>query len=171
YAVAIVLFNLIGVLVLYAFQRLQQWLPVNPAHMGAVSPDSSLNTAVSFVTNTNWQGYSGESTMSYLTQMAALTVQNFLSAATGIAVVVALIRGLARHGAKTIGNFWVDLTRITLYVLTPLAMVVALVLASQGVIQNLSPYEEVTTLEQKAAQTLPMGPVASQEAIKEVGTN
>jgi potassium-transporting ATPase potassium-binding subunit len=171
YAVALLLFNTFGLVVAYALQRLQAWLPLNPQQFAAVTPDSAFNTAVSFVTNTNWQGYSGESTMSYLTQMAALAVQNFLSAATGIAVVVALIRGLARHGAKTIGNFWVDLTRITLYVLTPLAAIVALVLASQGTIQNLSAYKEVTPLEQSAPQTLPMGPVASQEAIKELGTN
>jgi K+-transporting ATPase ATPase A chain len=175
YAVALLVFNALGVLVVYAFQRLQAWLPLNPQQFGSVSPDSSLNTAISFVSNTNWQGYSGESTMSYLTQMAALAVQNFLSAATGIAVAVALIRGLARHGARTIGNFWVDLTRITLYVLLPLSVVLALVLASQGVIQNLSAYKQVTTLEPVSAtvttQTLPMGPVASQEAIKELGTN
>jgi potassium-transporting ATPase potassium-binding subunit len=171
YAVALLVFNAIGVVVAYAFQRLQAWLPLNPQQFAAVTPDSSFNTAVSFVTNTNWQGYSGESTMSYLTQMAALAVQNFLSAATGIAAVVALIRGLARHGAKTIGNFWVDVTRVTLYVLLPLSVVLALVLASQGVIQNLGAYKHVTTVEQSTTQTLPMGPVASQEAIKELGTN
>ena len=199
YAIALLVFNVLGVLVVYAFQRLQAWLPLNPQQFAAVTPDSSFNTAISFVTNTNWQGYSGESTMSYLTQMAALAVQNFLSAATGIAVVVALIRGLARHNAKTIGNFWVDLTRITLYVLLPLSVVLALVLASQGVIQNLSAYKQVTTLEPvtyqqpkvdaagkpvldekgnpvlesatATTQTLPMGPIASQEAIKELGTN
>jgi K+-transporting ATPase ATPase A chain len=199
YAVALLVFNALGVVVVYAFQRLQMVLPLNPQQFAAVTPDSSFNTAISFVSNTNWQGYSGESTMSYLTQMAALAVQNFLSAATGIAVVVALIRGLARHNAKTIGNFWVDLTRITLYVLLPLSVVLALVLASQGVIQNLSAYKQVTTLEpvtyqqpkvdaagkpvldakgnavQESAtattQTLPMGPVSSQEAIKELGTN
>jgi K+-transporting ATPase ATPase A chain len=199
YAIALIVFNTSGLLVAYSLQRLQGWLPLNPQHFAGVSPDSSFNTAVSFVANTNWQGYSGESTMSYLTQMAALAVQNFLSAATGIAVAVALIRGLARHGAKTIGNFWVDLTRITLYVLMPLAVVMALVLASQGVIQNLSAYKEVTRLEPitypqpkvdaagkplldakgdaatepvtATTQTLPMGPVASQEAIKEFGTN
>ena len=176
YTVGVLAFSTLGLVAVYAFQRLQGGLPLNPQQFTAVSPDSSFNTAVSFVTNTNWQGYSGESTMSYLTQMAALAVQNFASAATGIAVAVALIRGLARHGAKTIGNFWVDLTRITLYVLLPLSVVLALVLASQGVIQNLSAYKTVTTVEQPQAQkvttqTLPMGPVASQEAIKELGTN
>jgi K+-transporting ATPase ATPase A chain len=172
YAIGVLLFSTFGLLLTYAFQRLQGWLPLNPQHFTAVSPDSAFNTAISFVANTNWQGYSGESTMSYLTQMAALAVQNFVSAATGIAVVVALIRGLARHGAKTIGNFWVDLTRITLYVLVPLAVVVALILASQGVLQNLSPYKTVNTIESSATtQTLPMGPIASQEAIKELGTN
>jgi potassium-transporting ATPase potassium-binding subunit len=171
YAIALLLFNTLGVLVLYALQRLQAWLPFNPQQFGGVTPDSSFNTAVSFVTNTNWQGYSGEVTMSYFTQMAGLAVQNFLSAATGMAVVVALIRGLARSGAKTIGNFWVDLTRVTLYVLLPLSVVLALVLASQGVIQNFSPYKEVTTVESATPQTLPMGPIASQEAIKELGTN
>ena len=120
YALAILLFNLLGVLAVYALQRLQLWLPLNPQGMANVSPDSSFNTAVSFVTNTNWQGYAGESTMSYLTQMLALAVQNFLSAATGIVVVIALIRGFARHTAQTIGNAWVDLTRITLYVLLPI---------------------------------------------------
>jgi potassium-transporting ATPase potassium-binding subunit len=199
YAIALLVFNTLGLFAVYAFQRLQMWLPLNPQQFGNVTPDSSFNTAVSFVGNTNWQGYGGESTMSYLTQMAALAVQNFVSAATGIAVLAALIRGLARHAAKTIGNFWVDLTRITLYVLLPLSVVLSLLLASQGVIQNLSPYKEVTTLEpltyQQAkvdaagkpvvdekgnpvtesatatTQTLPMGPIASQEAIKELGTN
>jgi len=176
YTVGVLAFSTLGLVAVYAFQRLQGGLPLNPQQFLAVSPDSSFNTAISFVANTNWQGYSGESTMSYLTQMAALAVQNFASAATGIAVAVALIRGLARHGAKTIGNFWVDLTRITLYVLLPLSVVLALVLASQGVIQNLSAYKTVTTVEQPQAQkvttqTLPMGPVASQEAIKELGTN
>jgi K+-transporting ATPase ATPase A chain len=199
YAIALLIFNALGVLVVYALQRLQAWLPLNPQTFTAVTPDSSFNTAVSFVTNTNWQGYSGESTMSYLTQMAALAVQNFLSAATGIVVAIALIRGLARHTAETIGNFWVDMTRATLYVLLPLSTLLALVLVSQGVIQNLRAYQDVNTIEpitydapkldaqgnpftttdgkaitERAttqSQTLPMGPIASQEAIKEIGTN
>ncbi len=134
-------------LAVYALQRLQGVLPLNPQAMAAVTPDSAFNTAVSFVTNTNWQGYGGEATMSYLTQMLALTVQNFLSAATGIVVVVALVRGFARHSAQAIGNVWVDLTRATLWVLLPLSFVFALVLVGQGVIQNFKPYETVTTLE------------------------
>ncbi len=146
YAIALLVFNALGALLVYALQRLQYWLPLNPQHFAAVSPDSSFNTAVSFVTNTNWQGYSGESTMSYLTQMAGLAVQNFLSAATGIVVAIALIRGLARHSAKAIGNFWVDVTRATLYVLLPMALVLALALVSQGVIQNFSAYKDVTML-------------------------
>lgn len=170
YALAILLFNALGALAVYAMQRLQLWLPLNPQAMANVSPDSSFNTAVSFVTNTNWQGYGGESTMSYLTQMLGLAVQNFLSAATGIVVVIALIRGFARHTAKTIGNAWVDLTRITLYVLLPISLVYAVFLVGQGVIQNFDAYKNVTTLEH-ARQTLAMGPVASQEAIKMLGTN
>jgi len=178
YAVALLVFNALGTLLVYALQRLQYWLPLNPQHFTAVSPESSFNTAVSFVTNTNWQGYAPESTMSYLTQMAGLAVQNFLSAATGIVVAVALIRGLARHSVKAIGNFWADLTRSTLYVLLPIAFVLALALVGQGVIQNLSAYKTVTMLQPvmyqnvtTQTQTLPMGPVASQEAIKELGTN
>ena len=136
YALALLLFNALGGLLVYLLQRLQVWLPLNPQHFANVSPDSSFNTAVSFITNTNWQGYSGESTMSYLTQMAGLAVQNFLSAATGIVVAIALIRGLARHSSKSIGNFWVDLTRCTLYVLVPISAVLALVLVSQGAIQT-----------------------------------
>ena len=170
YALALVLFNALGVLAVYALQRLQLWLPLNPQQMANVSPDSSFNTAVSFVTNTNWQGYAGETTMSYLTQMLALTVQNFLSAATGIVVAIALMRGFARHTAHNIGNAWVDLTRITLYVLLPLALLFAVVLVSQGVIQNFAAYQDVTTLD-NATQTVAMGPVASQEAIKMIGTN
>ena len=170
YALAILLFNGLGVLAVYALQRLQLWLPLNPQQLGNVSPDSAFNTAVSFVTNTNWQGYAGESTMSYLTQMLALTVQNFLSAATGIVVAIALIRGFARHTAQSVGNAWVDLTRITFYVLLPLALAFAVVLVSQGAIQNFAAYQDVTTLE-NATQTLAMGPVASQEAIKMIGTN
>ncbi|MGB5062863.1 MAG: potassium-transporting ATPase subunit KdpA, partial [Candidatus Competibacter sp.] len=170
YALALLLFNGLGVLAVYALQRLQSWLPLNPQQMANVSSDSAFNTAVSFVTNTNWQGYAGESTMSYLTQMLALTVQNFLSAATGIVVVIALIRGFARHTAQSVGNAWVDLTRITLYVLLPLALIFAVFLIGQGAIQNFTAYQDVTTLE-KATQTLAMGPVASQEAIKMIGTN
>ncbi len=170
YTIAILLFNVFGVLVVFLVQILQAGLPLNPQEMGNVTVHSAFNTAVSFVTNTNWQGYGGESTMSYLTQMLALAVQNFLSAATGIAVVIALIRGLARHSAATIGNAWVDLTRITLYVLLPLSLLFALFMVSQGVIQNFSAYVDVTTME-GATQSLAMGPVASQEAIKMIGTN
>jgi K+-transporting ATPase ATPase A chain len=170
YAIALLLFNVLGGLIVYGLQRLQPFLPLNPQKFAAVSPDSSFNTAVSFITNTNWQGYSGESTMGYLTQMAGLAVQNFLSAATGIAVAIALIRGFARHTITTIGNFWVDVTRCSLYVLLPLSAVLALALASQGVIQNLDAYKDATTVETQT-QTLPMGPIASQEAIKELGTN
>jgi len=133
YAVALMLFNVLGIIVVYAIQRAQVFLPLNPMGMAAVSPESSFNTAVSFVSNTNWQGYGGESTMSYLTQMLALTVQNFVSAATGMAVLVALIRGFAQKQAKTLGNFWVDLVRTTLYILIPLSIILAVVLVSQGV--------------------------------------
>ncbi len=171
YTLALLLFNALGALAVYLLQRLQLWLPLNPQHFANVSPDSSFNTAVSFITNTNWQGYSGESTMSYLTQMAGLAVQNFLSAATGIVVAIALVRGLARHSSKSIGNLWVDLTRCTLYILLPLSTVLALVLASQGAIQNFEAYKDVTTIEAAQTQTLPMGPIASQESIKELGTN
>ena len=199
YAIAILLFNSLGAIFLYVLQRMQEWLPLNPQHFANVSPDSSFNTAVSFITNTNWQGYSGESTMSYLTQMVGLAVQNFLSAATGIVVAIALIRGFARHGAATIGNFWVDVTRVTLYVLLPISTLLAIVLVSQGVVQTFSAYRDVATVEsltyQQAksdaqgtlikdtsgnpiqemvtthTQTLPMGPMASQESIKELGTN
>ena len=171
YAFAILIFNALGLLAVYLLQRMQFWLPLNPQSMANVSPDSAFNTAISFVTNTNWQGYAGESTMSYLTQMLALSVQNFFSAATGIAVVIALIRGFSRHTANTIGNAWVDLTRVTLYVLLPLSVIVAVVLAGQGVIQNFDAYKEVATLQEPTTQTLAMGPVASQEAIKMLGTN
>jgi len=199
YAFAILLFSLFGVLAVYALQRLQLWLPLNPQAMVNVSPDSAFNTAISFVSNTNWQGYGGEATMSYLTQMLALGVQNFFSAATGIVVVIALIRGFARHSAKTVGNAWVDLTRVTLYVLLPISIVYAVFLVSQGTIQNFDAYKDVTTLEvthydtpkldaagqpmkdqkgvaltepaETQTQTLAMGPVASQEAIKMLGTN
>src|SRR5450759_2734114 len=144
YAIALLLFNVLGAVMVYGLQRLQLFLPLNPQKFAAVSPDSSFNTAVSFITNTNWQGYSGESTMGYLVQMAGLAVQNFLSAATGIAVAIALIRGSARHTGTTIGNFWVDITRATLYVLLPIAAVLALALVSQGVIQNFDGYKDAT---------------------------
>jgi K+-transporting ATPase ATPase A chain len=170
YALSLILFNALGVGVVYALQRLQHLLPLNPQGMGAVSPDSAFNTAVSFVSNTNWQGYGGESTMSYLTQMLGLSVQNFLSAATGIVVVVALIRGFVRHGEQGLGNVWADLLRTTLWVLLPISFVYALFLMHQGVIQNFLPYVEVQTLAGQT-QTLAMGPVASQEAIKMLGTN
>jgi K+-transporting ATPase ATPase A chain len=199
YSIAMLVFNLVGLLAVYALQRMQQWLPLNPQHFPAVSADSSFNTAISFASNTNWQGYGGESTMSYLTQMLGLGVQNFLSAATGIAVLIALIRGFTRRTAKTIGNFWVDMTRSTLYVLLPLSFVLALVLVSQGVVQNFSAYKrvpllqpttitetvkdasgnavkdaqgkEVTKQTPVTEQTLPLGPAASQIAIKQLGTN
>ena len=199
YAIALLVFNALGALFVYAIQRLQAWLPLNPQTLPNVSPDSSFNTAVSFVSNTNWQGYGGESTMSYLTQMLALTVQNFLSAATGMAVAYALIRGFSSRSSKSIGNFWVDMTRSTLYVLLPISAIFAVFLMGQGVIQNFSAYKDVTLLDpatytqpkngpdgqpQKDAQgnpvtetltaktqTLAMGPVASQEAIKMIGTN
>jgi K+-transporting ATPase ATPase A chain len=170
YAAAILAFNFVGILFLFALQLAQGTLPMNPQGFGAPTWDSALNTAVSFVTNTNWQGYGGESTMSYLTQMLGLTVQNFLSAATGIAVGVALMRGFARRTADTIGNAWVDMTRVTLYLLLPLSVVMAIGLVADGVIQNLDAYPTVTTLE-GASQTIAMGPVASQEAIKMLGTN
>ena len=199
YALAVLVFSLMGVIGLYALQRLQTWLPLNPQRMPNVTPDSSFNTALSFVTNTNWQSYGGETTMSYLTQMLGLGVQNFVSAAAGIAVLFALIRGFARHSAQTIGNFWADLYRITVYLLLPLSLVFALILVSQGVIQNFAPYQDVSTLEPTRyealqlgsnaeleqdttgqlvnesqsihKQTLPMGPAASQIAIKQLGTN
>ncbi len=170
YTVAALLFSLSGMLLLYGLQRLQGLLPLNPQGFGPVAPDLAFNAAASFTTNTNWQAYSGERTMSYLTQMAGLTVQNFVSAATGIAVAVALIRGLSRRSAEAIGNFWVDLVRATLYVLLPISVVVALVLVWQGVPQNLKPYAHVQTLE-GGTQTIAQGPVASQEVIKLLGTN
>jgi potassium-transporting ATPase potassium-binding subunit len=210
YALAMLLFNLLGMLVVYAVQRLQGLLPLNPQSLGAVTPDLSFNTATSFATNTNWQGYGGEVTMSYLAQMLALTVQNFVSAASGMATLVAFIRGLARHSGQSLGNFWEDLTRTTLYILLPLALVLALVQISQGVIQNFSGYQTVPLLQatsyeeptldasgkplkdaddkpvtetvmvqeglrpaptQSRQQVLPMGPAASQVAIKQLGTN
>jgi len=199
YAKALLLFNAIGALFVYVLQRLQSLLPLNPQHFDAISADSSFNTAVSFVTNTDWQGYSGESAMSHLTQMAGLTVQNFLSAATGLVVAIALVRGFARHGVKGIGNFWVDIVRSSMYLLLPLSLIFALGLVSQGVIQNLDAFKEATLVEPlnfdkpktdangnalkdasgnpvtepavTRTQTIPMGPVASQESIKELGTN
>ena len=199
YAATMLLFNLVGLLAVYLVQRLQGVLPLNPAGFGAVSSDSSFNTAVSFATNTNWQGYGGESTMSYLTQMLALTVQNFLSAATGMAVLVALIRGFARRSTATIGNFWVDMTRTTLYILLPMSFVLALILVSQGMTQTFGPYAKATVvqptqydepvtgqdgkpvLDEKGQpkakkstlteQGIALGPVASQIAIKQLGTN
>jgi K+-transporting ATPase ATPase A chain len=175
YLLGLLVFNALGVLAVYALQRLQHALPLNPQGFAAVTPDSAFNTAISFMTNTNWQGYGGESTMGYLVQMLGLTVQNFLSAATGIVVVIAMVRGFSRHSARSIGNVWVDLTRVTLWVLLPLSLVLALFFAGQGVIQNVSPYATVHTLEAAAdgaaTQTLAMGPVASQLAIKMLGTN
>ncbi len=178
-AIAMMIFNVIGIVIVYGFQRLQQFLPLNPEHLGAVTPDSSFNTAVSFATNTNWQGYGGETTMSYLTQMFALTVQNFLSAATGIAVLVLFIRGLVRHSAKTLGNFWVDMTRSVLYVLLPLSIVFALLLVSQGTVQTFSQYVTAEFVQPTAdtsgavvtQQVIAVGPAASQIAIKQLGTN
>jgi K+-transporting ATPase ATPase A chain len=199
YAVAMLLFNVLGLLVVYALQRLQGFLPLNPQGFGAVSPDSSWNTAVSFATNTNWQGYGGETTMTYLTQMVALTTQNFVSAATGMAVLIAMIRGITRHTARTVGNFWVDLTRTVLYILLPLAFILSLALVSQGVVQTFSQYKTANLLQptsyqqaqidangdplkdasgnpvmvtvQQTTQTLAVGPAASQIAIKQLGTN
>ena len=199
YAIALLIFNLLGALAVFALQLLQDQLPLNPANLSAVSPDSAFNTAVSFATNTNWQGYGGESTMSYLTQMLGLTVQNFVSAAAGMATLVALIRGFIRRNANTIGNFWVDLTRSTLYILMPLSLVLALVLVGQGVVQTFSPYHKVPLLEtlsyeqpkldangramqdkhgkpvlekiEVTEQVIAVGPAASQVAIKQLGTN
>jgi K+-transporting ATPase ATPase A chain len=179
YAIAVMLFNVLGLIVVYLLQRLQGVLPLNPQGLGAVTPDSSWNTATSFATNTNWQGYGGEVTMSYLSQMLGLTVQNFVSAATGMAVLIALIRGLARHATKGIGNFWVDLTRSILYILLPLSFVLALALVSQGVVQTFSPYRTVALLQPTTAangntvteQVLAVGPAASQIAVKQLGTN
>jgi potassium-transporting ATPase potassium-binding subunit len=199
YAVAVLLFNAVGAAAVYLAQRLQLWLPLNPQHLVNVTADSAFNTAVSFVTNTNWQGYSGESALSYFTQMVALAVQNFFSAATGIAVAFALIRGFARRSAQGIGNFWVDLTRGILYILLPLSLLLAVIFMGQGVIQNFDTYKDVNPLESLTytqpkldaagqalkdaegnaltetlttqTQTLAMGPVASQEAIKMLGTN
>jgi len=199
YAVAMLWFNFLGLVVVYALQRLQGLLPLNPQGFGAVTPDSSFNTAMSFATNTNWQGYGGESTMSYLTQMLGLNVQNFVSAATGMATVAAFIRGFSRATTRDIGNFWVDLTRTVLYIMLPLSLVLAVILVSQGVIQNFRAYETVPLVQATTAtnpvkdadgnpvldekgqpktetstvteQQLPMGPAASQVAIKQLGTN
>ncbi|RPI48044.1 MAG: potassium-transporting ATPase subunit A [Chloroflexi bacterium] len=179
YAAAMLVFNGAGLLLLYALQRLQAWLPLNPQGLGPVAPDLAFNTASSFASNTNWQNYAGETTLSYLTQMLGLTVQNFLSAATGMAVLAALIRGLVRHSARTIGNFWVDLTRTTLYMLLPLSTILALALVSQGTVQTLSASRAVSLLEPALdaggnpvqEQVLALGPAASQVAIKQLGTN
>ena len=199
YALAMLWVNLLGALTVYALQRFQLWLPLNPQAMAAVSPDSAFNTATSFITNTNWQGYGGESTMSYLTQMLGLGVQNFVSAASGSAVLVALIRGFARKQAEGIGNFWADLVRSTVYILLPLSVVFALVLVSQGVVQTFDKYATVTLVQPvtfdapkngpdgqqlkddkgnavtekttSSEQTIPLGPAASQIAIKQLGTN
>ena len=172
YTASLLSFSIFSFLFAYVIQRAQGYLPLNPQNFGTpvMTPDLAFNTAVSFLTNTNWQAYSGESTLSYFVQMAALTVQNFVSGAAGIAVAIAVIRGFARQQAKTLGNFWVDLTRATVYILLPLSLFGALFLCSQGVIQNFHPYTPVRTLE-GAAQTIPQGPIASQEAIKMVGTN
>ena len=170
YTVAMLFFHVGGLLILYALMRLQAGLPFNPAEQSAVAPDLSFNTAVSFITNTNWQNYGGESTLSYLVQMLGLTHQNFLSAATGIVLAVALIRGFARASLRTIGNFWVDITRCTLYILLPICIIYALFLVWQGIPQTLGPYVDATTLE-GAKQTIAVGPVASQIAIKMLGTN
>ncbi|HEX9114063.1 MAG TPA: potassium-transporting ATPase subunit KdpA, partial [Nitrospirota bacterium] len=199
YALAVLVFSAGGLLLLYGIQRLQAMLPLNPQKFPAVSPDSSFNTAISFVTNTNWQGYGGETTMSYLTQMVGLGVQNFVSAAAGMAVLVALIRGFKRHSAETIGNFWIDLTRTILYILLPLSMIYALLLVSQGVVQTFREYRTVSLTQaviydtpkldtqgnpvkdekgnpitektKMKVQVIPLGPAASQIAIKQLGTN
>jgi K+-transporting ATPase ATPase A chain len=170
YAVAMLAFSFAGFVLLYGLQRLQAILPLNPQHLDEVSPDLAFNTSVSFVTNTNWQSYVPETTLSYLVQMAGLTVHNFLSAATGIALALALIRGFSRRSAKTVGNFWVDMTRCTLYVLLPISIIAGLVMVWQGVPQNLSAYTDITTLE-GGKQLIAQGPVASQEVIKMLGTN
>ena len=169
-ALGLLIFNGLGLIAVYALQRLQTGLPLNPQGFAAVTPDSAFNTAVSFVTNTNWQGYGGETSMGYLVQMLGLTVQNFLSAATGIVVVVVLLRGFTRHAEHGLGNVWVDLTRVTLWVLLPISVLLALAFAAQGVVQTLSPYLSLQTLE-GATQTLALGPTASQLAIKMLGTN
>lgn len=179
YTVAMLLFNFFGLLVVYALQRWQNLLPLNPQGFASITPDSAFNTAISFASNTNWQGYGGETTMSYLTQMLGLAVQNFVSAASGMATLIALIRGFARHTSETIGNFWVDLVRTTLYILLPLALLLALIQVSQGVVQSFDTYQNVPLLQPTVdangntvtEQALPMGPAASQIAIKQLGTN
>src|SRR6267142_728476 len=187
YAVAMLLFSAVSMVVLYVMQRVQQWLPWNPQGFGAVAPDLAFNTAASFTTNTNWQAYSGESTMSYLTQMAGLAYHNFVSAAVGIVLAIAVIRGIARKETDKLGNFWVDTTRCLLWVLLPICVVGSLVFVSQGVVQNLKPYTTVQLIEPQTVQVtgadakvitqtvtqqfIAQGPVASQEAIKEFGTN
>ncbi len=170
YAIAMLVFNIVGGVVLLAMELTQQWLPLNPQHLPNVPFALAFNTAVSFMTNTNWQAYAGEATMSYFTQMAGLAVHNFVSAATGVGIAVALARGLVRKEAQSIGNFWADLTRCTLYILLPLSIVIAVVLAEQGVVQTFDGYPTATTLE-GASQQIPLGPVASQIAIKQLGTN
>jgi len=170
YTVAMLIFSVVGLLITYAIQRFQQFLPLNPDKMPAVAPDLAWNTAMSFTTNTNWQAYSGESTMSHFTQMVGLASHNFTSAAVGIVLAIMVIRGIARSSSKTVGNFWVDLTRCTLWLLLPIAFVAAILLMSQGVIQNFHPSVAATTIEGKT-QTIPQGPIASQESIKELGTN
>ncbi len=179
YALALLTFNGLGLVLLYGLQRMQAWLPLNPQQLPAISADSAFNTAASFVSNTNWQGYAGETTMSYLSQMLGLTVQNFVSAATGMAVLIGLIRGLARRSSSTIGNFWVDLTRSILYILLPLSLALAVVLVSQGVVQTFNASQTVELIQPIAAangqsitqQTIALGPAASQIAIKQLGTN
>jgi potassium-transporting ATPase potassium-binding subunit len=179
YALAMLVFNMAGLAAVYALQRFQHVLPLNPQHLGAITPDSAFNTAMSFATNTNWQGYGGETTMSYLTQMLGLTVQNFVSAATGIATLAAFVRGFSRRSSATIGNFWADLVRSTLYILLPLSLVLAVVLVSQGVVQTFAPYATAKLVEATTGaggkivtdQTLALGPAASQVAIKQLGTN
>ena len=170
YTFSLLIFNALGLLVIFLLQLIQSVLPLNPAQLSNVSWHSALNTAISFMTNTNWQGYSGETTLSYFVQMVGLTVQNFVSAATGIAVLLVLIKGISHRSSATLGNFWVDLTRSTLYVLLPLSIVFSIVLVGQGVVQNLNAYETAQTL-QGAEQVIPMGPAASQIAIKQLGTN
>lgn len=174
YAISLLMFNLLGFFVVFVLQLVQADLPFNPQNLSNVTPDSAFNTAISFATNTNWQGYGGETTMSYFTQMFGLTVQNFVSAATGMAVLVALVRGFIRRNAESIGNFWVDLTRSTLYILMPLSLVLALFLVGQGVVQTFSAYHTVTTVEtigDTKEQVIAVGPAASQVAIKQLGTN
>ncbi len=177
YALSLGLFSVVGMLFTYAVLRLQQYLPLNPQHLAGIAPDLAFNTAVSFTTNTNWQSYGGESAMSCFSQMVALTFHNFTSAAAGIAVAAVLVRGLARATAQTLGNFWVDMVRVTLYLLVPFCLVFALFLVSQGVVQNLNAYTKLTSVETLSGeadatpQAIPQGPIASQEAIKMLGTN